>query len=126
MGDFHAAGTKRSRHFNQGPNMVDVRTMNDGIDGERQLKLMDQIGERKFSLMRTRITRNVVRGRCLHVLQRKLDMIEPGVLQPAQPRTIQPNRGSYEIGIKPGIARKCDDFNQDPGVKPVRRPDRCT
>ena len=47
-----------------------------------------------------------------HVLQRKLHMIQPGFLQPAQPRRVKPDRGGDQVGVKPGIARRRDDLDQ--------------
>ena len=48
----------------------------------------------------------------VHVLQRKLDMIEPDFLQPREAGAIEPDRRGDQVGVEPGVARGCDDLDQ--------------
>ena len=95
------------------------------IDGERQPEFHHRSGESQFTGVRTGIVGDTIRARCIHVLQRKLDMVQSYLLQLREARRVNPDRRGDQIGVEPAACAAAvisTRSRRDAGSPP----DRCT
>src|SRR5262245_15534347 len=118
MRDLHSARAQEDGEIDHVADALDVGTMNDNIDGERQLQLHDRMGQLAFAGKGASIASDVVGGLRIGVLDRDLDVIKPGLAQLGESPGGEANAGGDQIGVEAGEAGGGRDVDE---IAPRRR-----
>ncbi len=112
MRHFEPAGAKLDRKIDEHGHLMNIRAMDDRIDGERQARLDDISSEGALALPRAFVMAKAVVGLLVGSLEGELRMIEPGVGEFAGQLLAHPDARSDEVGVKPAlrsVAREVDN-----------------
>ena len=118
MSDLDTPCTERHGQFDHLAGARDIGAMDHGIDGQRQAIVGDGFGDDLFLRVGAFIIADPVGGFSFGVLDRELNVIEPGVGKRLHFLRRQSDAGCDEIGIEPDLGAMRDDLKE---IMPRRR-----
>src|SRR5437764_2658020 len=112
MRDFDPAGAQSKRKIHHRPDALEIGSMHDGIDRERQLEPHNLSRQRALARESTFVAGYTIGGCRFAVLDRYLHVIEAGLAECCQGFLADADRRGDQIGVEPGSMRGGRDLDE--------------